>query len=101
MKMKKHFTIYLFHVKKALVFGAIWIKQVLKVEIVLSPSSHFWELETRNYLVNILSITAKYYIFQCSRKHIKLIISGFVNNMHNEQKYLSKMEMRRKIFMKK
>ena len=50
------------------------IKQVLKVEIVLSPSTVIfgnWELETPNYLVNILSITAKYYIFQCSRKHIK------------------------------
>ena len=37
----------------------VWIKQVLKVEIVLSPSTVIfgnWELETPNYLVNILSI---------------------------------------------
>ena len=85
----------------------VWIKQVLKVEIVLSPSTVIlgnWELETPNYLVNILSIAAKYYIFQCSRKHIKLNISGFlrfVNNMYNEQKYLSKIEMPTEIFMKK
>ena len=81
MRMKKQFIICLFHAKKALIFGEMskYGSNKSQVEIILSPIRVILgnsQLEMPNYVVSIISITAKYYIFQCSQKHINLSISG-------------------------
>ena len=84
----------------------IWIKQTLRIELILNPSTKMFgnfELETPNVLVNVISMTAKYYIFQCSRKNTNLNICGyrnFLNRIYTEQKYLSEIDMHEETFAK-